>query len=193
MYEWPHPPPLGIHTPPTTQTHLLDLIRLAVEEQVHRHVPLAVAGDGPAEAQHLAREEPVEEADGEAALLVWGVVGGLGGVRGGGVGWAGSPRAYSWVHVESCRLADGRTDLVVGGDGHVHELERGVRVAQGDHGHVHVRRLVHGLLACIVGSEVSNSILSHSDSSTTHPPTYIPGSPCAGPSPPAGAARGTAW
>lgn len=64
------------------------------------------AVDAAAHAEHLPGEEPVQEADGQLAL-------------------------------------------VVGRDGHIHVLQRGVAVAEGDHRHVHVRGLLHGL-HCII-------------------------------------------
>mmetsp|Transcript_79753 Transcript_79753/g.221839 ORF Transcript_79753/g.221839 Transcript_79753/m.221839 type:complete len:316 (-) Transcript_79753:36-983(-) len=82
---------------------LLHLLRVAVEEEVHGHVPLLRAGDGAAQAQHLACQQPVQQANRELAL-------------------------------------------VVGGDGHVHVAQRRVRVAEGDHRDVDVRRLAHGLV-----------------------------------------------
>mmetsp|Transcript_18022 Transcript_18022/g.46168 ORF Transcript_18022/g.46168 Transcript_18022/m.46168 type:complete len:305 (+) Transcript_18022:240-1154(+) len=49
---------------------LLHLLRVAVEEEVDHHVPRLRAGDRAAQAQHLAREHPVEEADRVLALVV---------------------------------------------------------------------------------------------------------------------------
>ena len=82
---------------------LLELLGVAVEEEVDHDVPGVGGGDGAAHLEHHAREEVVEAADG--------VLG-----------------------------------LVVGGDGDVDELERGVGVAERDGGEVHVRGLGDGLV-----------------------------------------------
>lgn len=47
---------------------------------------------------------------------------------------------------EPVEEADGQLSLVVGRDGHVHVLEGGVAVAEGDDRDVHVRRLLHHLV-----------------------------------------------
>ncbi len=50
---------------------LLDLLGVAVEEHVDHDVPpIGGAGDGAAEAEHLARKEPPDEADRMARLVV---------------------------------------------------------------------------------------------------------------------------
>ena len=51
--------------------HLLELLNVAEEEEVHRHIP-GVSGDGASQAEHLTGQEPVKEADGKAALVVAG-------------------------------------------------------------------------------------------------------------------------
>mmetsp|Transcript_40258 Transcript_40258/g.99498 ORF Transcript_40258/g.99498 Transcript_40258/m.99498 type:complete len:360 (+) Transcript_40258:317-1396(+) len=88
----------------------LDLLRIAVEEEVDHHLPLGRARDGGAEAQHLTREHPVHQAN---RLLA----------------------------------------LVVRRDCDVDVLARRVRVAEGDHGDVHVRSLGDRL---VVGERVGD-------------------------------------
>eukprot|EP00982_Pelagococcus_subviridis_P015287 31388-Pelagococcus_subviridis.AAC.15 len=82
---------------------VLELLRLAVEEEVDHDVPRVRRGDRAAHLKHHAREEVVEATD---------------------------------------RVLG----LVVRGDRDVDELQRGVRVAEGDRGEVHVRRLRDRLL-----------------------------------------------
>lgn len=52
--------------------HLLQLLRVAVEEEIDGDLPGGSARDGAAHAEHLSGEQPEEQADGQATLVVAG-------------------------------------------------------------------------------------------------------------------------
>mmetsp|Transcript_76566 Transcript_76566/g.155408 ORF Transcript_76566/g.155408 Transcript_76566/m.155408 type:complete len:344 (+) Transcript_76566:305-1336(+) len=80
---------------------VLDVLQLAVEEQVDGDGPVLGAGHGAAQAQDLTGEEPVQQADGVLAL----VVGGDGNIDVGEGGVGVAERDHRHVHVR--RLAHG--------------------------------------------------------------------------------------
>jgi hypothetical protein len=103
------------------------LFRVAVEEQVRHHVPLADARQHAAELEHLTRQQPPHEPDAVHRLRH-------------------KQRAVKKYKLRLLMRTSGIANVVVARDGQIDAAQRRVGVAECDHRNVHERRLADCLM-----------------------------------------------